>query len=288
MAKHGSNASVKAEDLLKKYGKFAGPEGRAASVAAKTATRKPKSLAKTRPAHSAEPGRHRAPESGTGKHVVSSGKQRGRVATEKTVERAKASYQEKRAEHKQQKQLYKSNLRTEKRRLKVANYLEFRPRARMITAEYLVAIILAVVHLFYDDKSYHAKMSRFFVQMTGITGIFFVLSLLASSEKVARPAIAFGGLIDLSIFFWVFKSGGASVINNALGVVPEQGAAAGPGTRLEPGEGSPAGPGTQTHTISATKYDVPMYGGSSPVVPGVSIWGSSDQPVTTSPGETIA
>lgn len=105
------------------------------------------------------------------------------------------------------------------RKDRVLGLAEMRPKTRMLAAEYMAAVVMAVIMLFLhnDEKSYHQRMSRFFIQMTGITGIFFVLSLAASSEKASRYVIPFGLLIDVSMLVYLFKQGGANVIDAALG-----------------------------------------------------------------------
>jgi len=131
-----------------------------------------------------------------------------KTVVERRVETAKQS-------HRQTASMVKAKQRKEK----VLGIAEMRPRTRMLAAEYMGAIIMAIIMLFLhnDDKTYHQRMSRFFIQITGITGIFFVLSLASTSEKVARYAIPFGLLIDTSMLIYLFKQGGAKVINAATG-----------------------------------------------------------------------
>jgi hypothetical protein len=63
-------------------------------------------------------------------------------------------------------------------------------------------------------------MTRYFIQITGISGIFFVLALGSSSEKVARYAIPFGLLIDISMLMYLFKKGAGDTITTDLGGTP--------------------------------------------------------------------
>lgn len=106
-----------------------------------------------------------------------------------------------------------------KRKERVLSIAEMRPKTRMLAAEFIGAIVIAIIMLFLQDgeKNYHQRMSRFFVQMTGITGIFFVLSLVSSSQKAARYAVPFGLLIDVSMLIYLFKQGGGKVIDALTG-----------------------------------------------------------------------
>jgi len=107
--------------------------------------------------------------------------------------------QEKRAARSAQKAAVKGRVEREQARISAANVLIRRPRIRMLATEYIVAIVLAILILFFSDGSYHDKMARFFLQITGISALFFLLSLTASSERAARTAIMFGLLVDLAI-----------------------------------------------------------------------------------------
>jgi hypothetical protein len=94
----------------------------------------------------------------------------------------------------------------------------------MLAAEYMAAMAIAIIILFHDDgkSTYHQRMAKFFIQMTGITGLFFVLSLTATSERVSRYAIPFGLLVDVSMVIFAFKSGAGQVFGQALGVTPKE------------------------------------------------------------------
>jgi hypothetical protein len=67
----------------------------------------------------------------------------------------------------------------------------------MLAAEYLIGMMVAILVLFFGPGSYHVKMGKFFVQITGLSALFFVLSLTAVSERASRTAIMFGALIDV-------------------------------------------------------------------------------------------
>ena len=167
-----------------------------------------------------------------------------------------------------------SAVRSKYRRDKVVGLAEMRPKTRMLAAEFLAAIIIAVIFLFVSDKSYHEKMSRFFVQLTGITGIFFFLALLGNSEKAGKWVIPFGLLIDVSMIGFLMRNHGGDVITRSLGGTPKSkpepgGGPTSPGTPITPG-----GTGGPIHVVSASSYNAPHPGGSGipagtePVWPG--------------------
>lgn len=94
---------------------------------------------------------------------------------------------------------------------KAEQRLSVAPKVRMITGEYLLAISLALIALVYTDGTYATKVRTFIVQFTGISAVFFVMSLTGLSEKAAKVSIAFGALIDLAILLHVFKVKKAAV-----------------------------------------------------------------------------
>lgn len=168
-----------------------------------------------------------------------------------------------------------SAVRSKYRRDKVVGLAEMRPKTRMLAAEFIAAVVIATVFLFVGDKSYHEKMSRFFVQLTGITGIFFFLALLGNSEKAGKWVVPFGLLIDLSMIGVLMRNSGADVITRSLGGTPKNKPGSGEPTPT-PNDGGTGGP---VHVISAETYNAPHPGGSG--IPGVNIWPSSS---ATAPG----
>lgn len=165
----------------------------------------PKKMASSAPRDSGAPARKKP----AAQRAVSSSKQ----VVERRVETAKESRRK-----------TASAVESKYRREKVLGLAEMRPKTRMLAAEYMGAIVMAIIMLFLHDgeKTYHQRMSRFFIQMTGITGIFFVLALASSSEKASRYAVPFGLLIDVSMLIYLFKQGGANVINRATGVTSDE------------------------------------------------------------------
>lgn len=85
----------------------------------------------------------------------------------------------------------------------------------MLTGEYALALAIAIIALFYTDATYEAKMKTFIIQLSGISAVYFILSMSGVSEKAARIAIGFGGLIDLAMLFHVFKIKKSSSANAA-------------------------------------------------------------------------
>ena len=146
-----------------------------------------------------------------------------RSRTERAVSSTKSSAERRVQSANQSRQKTKSAVQSKYRRERVIGLAEMRPKTRMLAAEFMAAIVMAIIMLFLHDgeKTYHQRMTRFFIQMTGITGIFFVLALSASSEKAARYVIPFGLLIDVSMLVYLFKQGGGKVIDQAVGSAPD-------------------------------------------------------------------
>ena len=144
------------------------------------------------------------------------------------------------------------------------------PRVRMLTAEYLIAVILGMIALVYMDGTYTDKMRKFVIQMTGISAVFFVMSIAGVSEKAAKVAIMFGALIDLSILFHTVKVKKTQTPNAAemtseaepFWTTDPNGVAAGNISNAIPGQGStgstqnatpaPSKPGTATATATTS------------------------------------
>ena len=69
-----------------------------------------------------------------------------------------------------------------------------------LTAEFLIAFTLAVVALFFfKSDSSEIDETQFVMRATGVCAIFFVLAIAANSERMAKPAVIFGALIDLAM-----------------------------------------------------------------------------------------
>lgn len=86
----------------------------------------------------------------------------------------------------------------------------------ILVAEYLAAVGLSSLNIFVGDESYHERLSKFFVQVSALTIVFFLLALVAQSESSGKFATAFGGLIDVAILFRVAANGTISNVNGAL------------------------------------------------------------------------
>lgn len=125
----------------------------------------------------------------------------GRVseATATKVEKVKAGRATAKTERAQYKAKVQKNVRGEQARIEAANTLIRKPRIRMLATEYIIGVALAIIALFYAQGSYHEKMGKFFVQITGLSALFFVLALTSGSAKASRSAIMFGALIDVVI-----------------------------------------------------------------------------------------
>lgn len=117
----------------------------------------------------------------------------------------------KRKEHKQVRAAV-SNAKTAK---KTSRAVQSQPRTRMLTAEYFLAIVLAIVGLFYGDATYEVKMKQFIVRLTGISALFFILALAGASERAAKPVIYFGALVDIGMIFFIFRPGNLATQPNA-------------------------------------------------------------------------
>lgn len=150
---------------------------------------------KTSTSHAAKP-----PPTRLGKHAAKM-TPAGRVANAAGTVVAKG--QKRHVENVQAKQAHKARVKSaverESAKLEASQELIRRPRIRMLAALYIVAILMSVLALFYAKGSYHEKMGKFFMQMTGLSALYFVLALLGTSERAARTAIMFGALVDVVI-----------------------------------------------------------------------------------------
>lgn len=77
--------------------------------------------------------------------------------------------------------------------------------SRVVSAEFGIAITLAVLALFFghEDKA----GTKFVMRMTGLSGIFFILALSSNSEKIGRYVMGFGLLIDVALALHLVVSG---------------------------------------------------------------------------------
>lgn len=125
----------------------------------------------------------------------------GRVA--EAAGTAVAKGQQKRQESKEARTAHKARVKSQVERetakLEASKQIIRKPRIRMLAVLYIAAILMAVLALFFAEGSYHEKMGKFFMQMTGLSALYFALALLATSERAARTTILFGALIDIVI-----------------------------------------------------------------------------------------
>lgn len=121
------------------------------------------------------------------------------------VEKQRAKREKTKEARNTQKALVSKNVSREQARITAANQLIRRPRVRMLAAEYIVAIFLAIIALFWGTGSYHDRIGKFFLQVTGLSALFFILALTSNSERASRAAIMFGALIDVVLLLSVTK-----------------------------------------------------------------------------------
>lgn len=131
----------------------------------------------------------------------------GRVAEggAKLVAKGQEKHAQASAERTQQKARVKANVQRESARIQASREIITKPRIRMLAVEYIAAIFMAVIALFFADGSYHDKMGKFFMQLTGLSALFFVLALTGTSIKAGRAAIMFGALVDVAILLNVTR-----------------------------------------------------------------------------------
>ena len=263
-----AKAGLEAKARSAKGAARAGEKGAKKAASAKTEApkRTPKKTAPPKKAQArTQPTETPEAKSGRNRAVQYAKREAGRRVQSARTEHAKTS----------------SAVRSKYRRDKVVGLAEMRPKTRMLAAEFIAAIVIATIFLFVNDKSYHEKMSRFFVQVTGITGIFFFLALMGNSEKAGKWVIPFGLLIDLSMIAFLMKSGGGNVITKSLGGTPKN----------KPGSGEPTptpnngGTGGPIHVVDAETYNAPHPGGSG--IPGVQIWPGTLGVGTDGGGNTV-
>jgi hypothetical protein len=271
-----ARAGLKAKAASAKGAARAGERG--AKKAANRKTEAPKRTSpKTESRSKGKTQEHKTPKNPQGNTERPSGRKRAvqyaKRETGRRVQSARTSVRTERTKT-------ASAVRSKYRRDKVTGLAEMRPKTRMLAAEFIAAIVIATILLFVGDKSYHEKMSRFFVQLTGITGIFFFLALLGNSEKAGKWVVPFGLLIDLSMIGFLMKNSGADVITRSLGGIPKN----------KPGSGEPTptphqgGTGGPIRVTSAETYNAPHPGGTG--IPGVKTWPNSDQ-IGAGSGDTV-
>jgi len=84
------------------------------------------------------------------------------------------------------------------------------PKIGVLIAEWLLAVVLIVVTvpMSGSTKGYQATITSIMMRLTGLTGIFFALALIGTSQKAARFPVWFGLIIDLGIIYHASASGG--------------------------------------------------------------------------------
>lgn len=77
------------------------------------------------------------------------------------------------------------------------------PHVRVLVAEWMLAVILIVVTVPSEKggKGYANMMTTLMLRLSGLTGIFFALSLIGTAQRAARFSIWFGFIIDLGILY---------------------------------------------------------------------------------------
>lgn len=149
-----------------------------------------------------------------------------------------------------------SGVQAKYRKEKILGIAEMRPKVRMLAAEYVFAVVVCILFLFVPDKTYHEKMSRFFIQMTGVSGVFFMLALGSSSEKTSRWTIPFGLLIDVAMLIHLLRQNIIpNLVNPNLGKLPDH---------IEIPDGIPISYETQLDTYNQADYVPPFE-----IVPGI-------------------
>ena len=262
-----AKAGMAAKARTAKGAASAGEKGAKKAASARTkAPSKASGKTASKPQAKPEPAKARKPE--TPEARKSGSKRAVQYAKRETGRRVQSGMRSVKSEH----QKTSSAVRGKYRRDKVVGLAEMRPKTRMLAAEYMAAIIIAVIFLFVSDKSYHEKMSRFFVQLTGVTGIFFFLALLGNSEKAGKWVVPFGLLIDLSMIGFLMRSHGGDVITRSLGGTPKT---------PPPGSGGPepTNPGGPVKIISAETYNAPHPGGSGIPAGTEAVWPGTGSPL---------
>lgn len=88
------------------------------------------------------------------------------------------------------------------------------PHVRILVAEWVLAVLLIGVTVPSErgGKGYADMMGTMMLRLTGLTGIFFALSLIGTVQRAARFAIWFGFLIDLGIIYHATTSGSSKAL----------------------------------------------------------------------------
>jgi len=113
------------------------------------------------------------------------------------------------------------------------SFINFEANTGMIAAEYLLAVFIVLLGVMRKDMKYHDKMHTTFFQLTGISAVYFLLSLLSVGRKSARFAVMFGLLVDIAILLFQAqrvntsrKNADAAILAGTL-LIPAGGAALG-------------------------------------------------------------
>lgn len=137
------------------------------------------------------------------------------------------------------------------------------PLTGYLLGEFVLGVVVIIWQQFSRDNSYEDKMSEMLWRLTALTGVFFILALMASSAKASKVAAAFGLLIDLGILY-----NATSDIKDMFNVASGQGI------------------GSTVQLVSDTKVDPPPHnilGGADPAVGTTSAGGTGSQPNPPAP-----
>lgn len=126
----------------------------------------------------------------------------------------------------------------------------FRARSRgsysqMLLLEYLVAAVLILLGVFVGTDHYAKKMSAALLRLTALTGLFFVLALVASGPGSGKFAATFGLLIDVGVLFDSANSGHLQTIASVL----KGGGSSDTGATVEPASYETTSTPTISHSI---------------------------------------
>lgn len=81
--------------------------------------------------------------------------------------------------------------------------------APVILAEYILAMLIIVIKTITDTAktNYQSAMALAMLQASALTGVFFVLFLLASGKRASKVSAWFGALVDLGVLFTAVNAG---------------------------------------------------------------------------------
>jgi hypothetical protein len=89
------------------------------------------------------------------------------------------------------------------------------PSVRILVVEWVLAAILITVTVPSEKggKGYSEMMSTMMLRLSGLTGIFFALALIGTSQRAAKFSIYFGFIIDLGILYHAATSGSGTALS---------------------------------------------------------------------------